>query len=79
MKILFDKQSVPIILTAINKDVDPEGYIVERGTKNRVLTPDGEKVHIDEFAGVIPGSEIFLKDDAISLLRYYDRSHATTS
>lgn len=78
MKIIFDKELSPHILDAFGKYVDKENYIVNRATKRRVLSfSDNEEVHIKEFAGIIPGSEIYLKSDIISLIKYVEKNRQT--
>ncbi len=68
--ITFDKEDKKNILNIFNKTVDKFGYIVEKKNLDRkVLTPDGAFIHIDEFAGVMPGSEIFLKNDIFSIIK----------
>ena len=45
------------ILSCFGKTVDDNGYIVERDDPDqRVLTPNGEDVTLDEFAGIRKGS-----------------------
>ncbi len=77
MKIYFDKASARFILDAMNKSVDNDGFIIEKESKKRVLTPDGKELELNDFLGIIPGSEIFLKNDANSLLRLYDKTHGS--
>ena len=65
----FDKESKRDILDLYGKTVDEEGFIVEKeNLRQKVLTPKGEEIHIDEWAGIIKGSEAFVKADAFSLL-----------
>lgn len=66
--ISFDSSSKEFILRTLNKSVDADGFIVDSKTKKRVLTPDGEPLHIDDFGGVRKGSEIFFKKDIPSVL-----------
>lgn len=71
--ITFDKKSTDFILDAFDKAVDQEGYIVEKsGEQRRVLSPDGEEVKKNSFAGIRKGSEIFIKSDLISLIKLCD-------
>lgn len=72
MKILFNKNLKEDILKSFNKGVDKEGYIVDRKSKERVLSIDGV-IKYEEFAGVAPGSEMYLKSDIISLIKYLER------
>ena len=59
-----------VLKNILNKDIDEEGYIVEKDTNERVLAPDGSEVNIEQFAGFENGSEIFIKDDIPSLIKY---------
>ena len=64
----FDSSSKEFILRALGKSLDPDGFIIEMKTQKRVLTPDGEPLHINDFGGVRKGSEIFFKKDLPSIL-----------
>ena len=67
--ITFDANLKSEILSCFGKTVDDSGYIVERDDPSqRVLTPNGEDVTLDEFAGIRKGSEIFIKADLPSLI-----------
>ena len=71
--ITFDKKSTDFILETFDKSVDQEGYIIESsGEQRRVLSPDGEEVKKNNFAGIRKGSEIFIKSDLISLIELCD-------
>ena len=72
--ITFDDSAKEYILELLGKTLDDEGYIVEKNDPTvRVLSPDGEEIHISEFGGVMKGSEMFIKDDIVSLMRLKDR------
>ncbi len=60
------------ILKLTGKEVDTEGYIVESGTGNRVISPSGEEVLFSDFAGIRKGSEIIITKDLPSLLEQSD-------
>lgn len=68
--IVFDDSTVDFVLSIFGKEVDEEGYIIEKSTGDRVLTPFGDEVPVDNFAGFAPGSEIVLTKDFPSLLEY---------
>lgn len=57
-----------VILALIGKKVDEEGYIVEISSGDRVVTPQNEELTLENFAGVRPGSEVFITNDLPSLL-----------
>jgi len=66
----FDTESTEFVLDAFGKQVDAEGYIVEKSnTDQRVLTTDGEEIELTKFAGIRKGSEIFIKSDICSLVQ----------
>ncbi len=65
----FDKEARLEVLDLYGKTVDEEGFIVEKeNIRQKVLTPKGEEIHIDNWAGIIKGSEAFVKSDAFSLI-----------
>ena len=65
----FSEEAREDILDLFGKCLDKEGFIVEKENPlQKVLTPKGEEIHIEEWAGVIKGSEAFVKNDTISLI-----------
>ena len=72
--ILFESYAREGILEIFDKEVDKEGYIVEKSDpEQRVLAIDGTEVPVKQFAGLEHGSEIFIKSDLISLIELADR------
>lgn len=68
-QITFSKSAREDILELYGKSVDDEGYIVEKDNPSqRVLTPNGEEININEWGGVRKGSEAFIKNDTFSLI-----------
>jgi len=68
--ITFDKSAKKFILKAFGKGVNEEKYLVELDNPNqKVLTPDGESLKLENFAGIKKGSEVFIKSDIISLAK----------
>lgn len=68
--ITFNDSTKKLVLNIFGKDVDDDGYIVEKETGKRVVTPAGSEVHLREFAGIRKGSEIFITKDLPSLIQY---------
>ena len=65
----FSKDVKEDILELFGKTIDEEGYIVEKENINqRVLTPKGEEIRLEEWAGIVQGSEAFVKSDTFSLM-----------
>lgn len=65
----FNKDVKEDVLELFGKTVDDEGYIVEKeNLKQRVLTQKGEEIRLEEWAGIIQGSEAFVKSDTFSLM-----------
>lgn len=74
VQILFDKSAKKDILELLDKTIDSEGLIVEKNNPNqRVLTFDGEEISLDEFGGIQKGSEVFIKNNLVSLIRLSKR------
>lgn len=74
--ITFDKSAKSFILSALDKTINNDGYIVDNVTGKRVPSIDGSYITEDEFAGVIKGSEIYVKSDIISLIEATDKIKA---
>lgn len=67
---VFDEAAKELVLSIFNKSVDDEGYIIEKDTGERVISPSGNTVLLTDFAGFAPGSEIVLTNDLPTLLQY---------
>lgn len=67
--IVFDEKGKDFILNIFNKSTDTEGFIIEKKTKNRVLTPEGKEITKDELAVIKKGSEKFIAGDLTSLMK----------
>ncbi|MBU0662702.1 MAG: hypothetical protein ABH854_00585 [Candidatus Diapherotrites archaeon] len=73
-QITFDKNARKDILDLLDKTVDEDGLIVEKEKpEQKVLTFDGEEISLEEFGGVKRGSEVFIKDNLVSLIRLSKR------
>jgi len=71
--VTFDAKLKKLVLEAFNKDIDDSGYVVEKtNPTQRVLSPDGEEIKLEDFAGIKNGSEVFIKSDLISLMELCD-------
>ena len=67
--VTFSKEAKEDILALYGKTIDTEGFIVEKeNPTQKVLTPTGEEIHIEEWAGIRKGSEAFIKSDTFSLI-----------
>lgn len=71
--ITFSKSATDFILNTFDKAVDEKGLIIEKNKPSqRVLAPDGQEIHVSEFAGIKKGSEVFIKSDLVSLIKLFD-------
>ncbi len=68
--IVFNDSTRDLVLELFDKSIDSDGFIIEKDTGRRVLTPKGFEVRKEEFAGFVPGSEIVLTKDLPSILQY---------
>lgn len=67
--ITFDESARLDVLELFDKTIDIEGFLVEKDNSvQRVLTKEGKEIHISEWAGVIKGSESFIKSDMFALI-----------
>lgn len=72
--ITFDASARNFILDVFGKAVDPEGFIVEKENQgDRVLTPEGDVLRAEDFAGVHKGSLVFVRAGIMSAVRLSDR------
>ncbi len=68
--ITFDGSMKREILDIFDKTVNVDNVIIEKGNPHqKVLTFDGEELTLEEFGGIQKGSEVFIKNDLISLMR----------
>lgn len=68
MQITFDESARAFILDAFNKTVR-DGFVVEKSKPTeKVITPRGDEIPVQEFAGVRKGSAVFVKNDIVSLV-----------
>jgi hypothetical protein len=71
--VTFEESVKEQTLSFFDKTVDEEGFVVEKSDQTqRVVTPDGEEIKLEEFAGIRKGSEIFIKSDLPSLFDLID-------
>ncbi|MFH1094529.1 MAG: hypothetical protein V1739_10330 [Candidatus Omnitrophota bacterium] len=70
--ITFEKEAKRQLLNLFNKDVNEEGYIIEKDTREPILAPDGEFVEFNKFAGIKKGSLVFIKSDINSIIELAD-------
>lgn len=69
-EITFDDSAVEFVLEAFDNTVDEEGYIIKQETGERVRTRDGKPITPEELGGIAKGSEIYVKDNYVSVLDY---------
>jgi len=71
--ISFDDSLVPNVIGAFGNKMDKEKYLVDKNSAQRVLSPDGDYIHISEFAGITKGSRVYIKSDIPSLIDFVDK------
>ena len=55
-KIIFDEEGKDFVLGIFDKTIDKEGFIIEKSTKRRVITPEGREITKKELAVINKGS-----------------------
>ena len=75
LNISFEKnqKTKKFVLSFFGKDVDAENYIIESDTHQRDLSSNGQEITLDRFGGIKNGSEIYVKDDIVSIVDFYER------
>ena len=71
--VTFDKSAKKFILDSFNKSIDDNDFIVERDNPSKkVISLDGQEIKSTELGGIKKGSEIYLKSDFISIIKFLD-------
>ncbi|MBL8121793.1 hypothetical protein JNM87_03520 [Candidatus Saccharibacteria bacterium] len=71
MKITFDDSLRDFVLASFGVAKDEDGYLAEADNPaQRVLTRDGREIEFHKFGGVRKGSEVFIRDDIVSLIQF---------
>jgi len=66
--ITFEESAKEDILDMFDIIIDEEGYLVEKeNPEQRVLTPDGEEILKEDWAGIYKGH--YIKNDIFSLIK----------
>jgi hypothetical protein len=73
-RIIFTTKAKSFILDALDKEIRPDGCIVEKGKPNQLVpASDGANSFTEnDFAGVMKGSEIYIKRDLNSIVALID-------
>ena len=71
--ITFDESAKADILGFFGKKINDNSLIVEKKDSEPVYSFDGEEVTLEEFGGIQKGSEVFIKKDVASLMKYTER------
>lgn len=68
--VFSEEMKEDIIKKVLGKDIDKEGFIIEKNG-DRVLSSDAEEIHLDDFGGFSEGE--FIKSDVVSLMKFSER------
>ena len=72
--IIVDDSAKIDILEMFGKAIDSDGYIVEKSDPSqKVLSPEGDEMTLEKFAGITKGSLAFVRSDVVSLMNLSDR------
>lgn len=70
INVKFERSVISQILKVFSKDTDEDGFIVEKNSGEKVLTPQGEPVKQENLGMIANGSEVFVEDNFVSKLQY---------
>lgn len=77
MKLFFVWENTPevrdFVLKIIGKKIDHEGYVIDAKSGSRVIDSDRQELNADELGLLASGSEIFVKENMVSLADFYDK------
>lgn len=75
LNIIFanNKKTKIFILDLFDKTINSENLIIENKTGQPVLDMNGQEISIDKLGIISNGSEIYVKDDIISLIEFYQK------
>ena len=67
----INDDNVDILLKEFNKEVDNEGFIIDRDSRQRVDCRYTHKpIKKDRLGGILPGSSIFIEDSDVAYAGY---------
>lgn len=71
--ITFDESLKAEILDMFDKAIDAEGFIIDRASGKRILSPEGYEIPVKEWAGIKrgPSGLMFIKNDLPSLIKHF--------
>jgi hypothetical protein len=69
----FDETTKEFVVTALGFDKDADGFLIQKSDGQRVVSPDGNEVLFDSFAGVRNGSMLVFNSDLPSLIQLADK------
>lgn len=75
LNIIFakNKKTKKFILDIFDKTINSENLIIEKETNQPVLDMNGQEISFDRLGVISNGSEIYVKDDIISLVDFYQK------
>lgn len=73
IKVVFQKRFAPEILRVLGKKTEEiTNRIIDANTNEPVETPEGFEVTLKELGAIKIGSQIFYKNDVVSVLKLYE-------
>ena len=58
------------VLNLVGNDIDKQGFIINKETKERIYTLEYEDLKANKLGAIVPGSKIFLKKNIASFSQY---------
>ncbi len=66
--------NIATVLELFNKDIDDEGYIIEKRTGERLVCPfSSSNIHANDFS-ILPGSAIFVTNQYYCFAEYLSQN-----
>lgn len=68
--IVFEDSRLEYLLELFDKEVDEEGFIVEAGSGERVISRSGKEIKKGDLGVIAHGSEVFIEDNFTEIVDY---------
>ena len=68
--IVIHKDLLPTILEDIKNETDKDGFIIDTGTGERIISKDEDDIKLSEFGVVATGSKVFIKNNIASFSEF---------
>ena len=70
LDIILNRDQLVDIIQRLGHKIDPEGYVLDKETGERMLSIDAAEIKASDLAAALPGSEVLLRKNIASFSQY---------